>query len=156
MTIGSSKARYSIDFFFLTIFWRQRNTWERIANFILKWLNKSSNILLLWRPLRNASVHCQNRCKEIIAFTPVPVASTAALWANVHVFLSWILKYKALQKFFMPLFNPSGSRIMVLSWKWKKFKTMFEHCLHFKHEALSVAQRSFYPSFEIKFLKTNP
>lgn len=99
MTIGSSKARYSIDFFFLTIFWRQRNTWERIANFILKWLNKSSNILLLWRPLRNASVHCQNRCKEIIAFTPVPVASTAALWANVHVFLSWILKYKALQKF---------------------------------------------------------
>lgn len=97
MTIGSSKARYSIDFFFLTIFWRQRNTWERIANFILKWLNKSSNILLLWRPLRNASVHCQNRCKEIIAFTPVPVASTAALWANVHVFLSWILKYKALQ-----------------------------------------------------------
>lgn len=56
----------------------------------------------------------------------------------------------------MPLFNPSGSRIMVLSWKWKKFKTMFEHCLHFKHEALSVAQRSFYPSFEIKFLKTNP
>lgn len=99
MTIGSSKARYSIDFFFLTIFWRQRNTWERIANFILKWLNKSSNILLLWRPLRNASVHCQNRCKEIIAFTPVPVASTAALWANVHVFLSWILKYKALHKF---------------------------------------------------------
>lgn len=99
MTIGSSKARYSIDFFFLTIFWRQRNTWERIANFILKWLNKSSNILLLWRPLRNASVHCQNRCKEIIAFTPVPVASTAALWANVHVFLSWILKYKALQNF---------------------------------------------------------
>lgn len=99
MTIGSSKARYSIDFFFLTIFWRQRNTWERIANFILKWLNKSSNILLLWRPLRNASVHCQNRCKEIIAFTPVPVGSTAALWANVHVFLSWILKYKALQKF---------------------------------------------------------
>lgn len=99
MTIGSSKARYSIDFFSLTIFWRQRNTWERIANFILKWLNKSSNILLLWRPLRNASVHCQNRCKEIIAFTPVPVASTAALWANVHVFLSWILKYKALQKF---------------------------------------------------------
>lgn len=97
MTIGSSKARYSIDFFFLTIFWRQRNTWERIANFILKWLNKSSNILLLWRPLRNASVHCQNRCKEIIAFTPEPVASTAALWANVHVFLSWILKYKALQ-----------------------------------------------------------
>lgn len=99
MTIGSSKARYSIDFFFLTIFWRQRNTWERIANFILKWLNKSSNILLLWRPLRNASVHCQNRCKEIIAFTPVAVASTAALWANVHVFLSWILKYKALQNF---------------------------------------------------------
>lgn len=99
MTIGSSKARYSIDFFFLTIFWRQRNTWERIANFILKWLNKSSNILLLWRPLRNASVHCQNRCKEIIAFTPVPVASTASPLSQRPCFLSWILKYKALQKF---------------------------------------------------------